>query len=127
MEINEPTTLPQERAQHRANEMRKMYPDAIDLKPANMPPPRGKRVQINDFVDADLEGESTTRRSKTGIMIYDNIAPLMTYSKRHNTVEDSTFGAEFVAMGIFVEMLIGLNYKLRMFGVPLDGPCNFVL
>ena len=47
LEINEPTTLPQERAQHRDNEMRKMYPDAIDLKSANIPPPHGKRFQIN--------------------------------------------------------------------------------
>jgi len=124
LEINEPTTLPQERAQHRANIMKTMYPDAIDLKPANMPAPRGKSIQINAFVDADLAGESTTRRSQTGIIIYGNMAPLMTFSKRQNTVEASTFGAEFVAMRVLVEMLIGLRYKLRMFGIPLDGPCN---
>ena len=52
------------------------------------------------------------------------MAPLMTFSKRQNTVEASTFGAEFVAMRVLVEMLIGLRYKLRMFGIPLDGPCN---
>ena len=27
-------------------------------------------------------------------------------------------------MRVLVEMLIGLRYKLRMFGVPLDRPCN---
>ena len=116
--------LPQERAGHRAKVMRSMYPDAIDLIPANMPTPRGRSIQINAFVDADLAGESTTHRSQTGIIIYGCMAPLITYSKRQNTVEASTFGAEFVAMRVLVEMLIGLRYKLRMFGVPLDGPCN---
>ena len=27
-------------------------------------------------------------------------------------------------MRILIEILEGLRYKLRMFGVPLDGPCN---
>ena len=27
-------------------------------------------------------------------------------------------------MRVFVEIIIGLRYKLRIFGVPLDGPCN---
>ena len=39
-------------------------------------------------------------------------------------MEASTFGAEFIALQVLVEMLIGLRYKLRMFGVPLDGPYN---
>ena len=85
-----------------------MYPDTIDLKPANMHSPRGRSVPINAFVDADLAGESTTRRSQTGIIMYVNMAPILTYSKRQNTVEASTFGSEFVAMRILVEILIGL-------------------
>ena len=44
--------------------------------------------------------------------------------RSQNTVEASTYGSEFVAMRILVEMLIGLRYKLRMFGIPIDGPCN---
>ena len=39
-------------------------------------------------------------------------------------MEASTFGSEFGAMRILVEMLVALRYKLRMFGVPIDGPCN---
>ena len=104
--------------------MKTLYPDAIDLMPPNIPSPRGKRIQINAFVDADHAGESTTRRSQTGIIIYGNMAPLKWFSKRQNTCEASTFGSEFVAMRILVEMLIGLRYKLRMFGIPIDGPCN---
>ena len=101
-----------------------MYPDAIDYIPDNMPKALGKSVQINAFVDADLAGETTTRHSQTGILIYLNMAPVIWISKRQNTVESSTFGSEFVAMRTLVETIIGLHYKLRMFGVPLDGPCN---
>jgi hypothetical protein len=39
-------------------------------------------------------------------------------------VETSTFGSEFVAMKIATEIIRGLRYKLRMMGVPLDGPAN---
>ena len=39
-------------------------------------------------------------------------------------VETSTFGSEFVAMCIAVELIESLWYKLRMFGIPIDGPMN---
>ena len=89
-----------------------------------MPAPRGKPVQINCFVDADHAGDMVSRRSHTGILIYVNRAPVIWFSKRQNTVEMSTFGSEFIAMKIAMEMIEGLRYKLRMFGVPLDGPAN---
>ena len=44
--------------------------------------------------------------------------------KRQNTVESSTFGSEFIAMKIAVELIEGLRYKLRMMGVPVEDPCN---
>ena len=122
--IQEGSILPHQRAHFKAKELRALYPDAIDYLPPNMPEALGRSVQINAFVDADLAGESTTRRSQTGILIYVNMAPIIWVSKRQNTVESSTFGSEFVAMRSLVELLIGLRYKLRMFGVPIDGPCN---
>ena len=36
----------------------------------------------------------------------------------------STFGAEFTAMKVGVELVESLRYKLRMFGIPIDGPAN---
>ena len=50
--------------------------------------------------------------------------PTLGYSKRQNTVEASTYGSEFVAMRILVEILLVLRCRLHMFCVPLDGPCN---
>ena len=38
------------------------------------------------------------------------------------TVETSVFGAEFVAMKNGMETGRGLRFKLRMMGIPIDGP-----
>ena len=99
----------------RALAMKVIYPDAWDEKPYNMPPPRGESVNISIFVDADHAGNKVTRRSYTGIIIYCNLAPIIWYSKRQNTVESSTFGSEFVALKIATELNEALLYKLRMF------------
>ncbi len=39
-------------------------------------------------------------------------------------MESSTFGSEFIASKIAIDVIQGLRYKLRMVGVPLDGPTN---
>jgi len=100
------------------------YRDAKELLPPNAPPPRGNPVQINCFVDADHAGNRLTRRSQTGILVFLNRTPILWYSKAQNTVETSSFGSEFTAMRIAVELLESLRYKLRMFGIPLEGPVN---
>jgi hypothetical protein len=89
-----------------------------------MPTPLGNPVEIHCFVDADHAGNLVTRRSHTGIIIFLNRSPTLWYSKRQNTVESSTFGSEFVALRTAVELIIGLRYKLRMFGIPINGPAN---
>ena len=38
-------------------------------------------------------------------------------------METSTYGSEMIADRIAVEEVIALRYKLRMLGVPIDGPC----
>ena len=68
-------------------------------------------------MDADNGGDQVTRRSRTGILIYVNKAPIMWYSKRQNTVETSTYGSELVAMRQAVDMIKALKYKLWMFGI----------
>ena len=52
------------------------------------------------------------------------MAPITWYSKRQATVEASTFGSEFVALRVGMEMNDGLRYKLRMMGIPIAGPSN---
>ena len=101
-----------------------LYIDAKEEIPPNAPPPRGNYVQINCFVDSDHAGDRITRRSHTGILMYLNKAPISWYSKKQSTVESSTFGSEFVALRIACEQIIALRYKLRMFGIPIDGYAN---
>ncbi|KAI2500467.1 Reverse transcriptase (RNA-dependent DNA polymerase) [Fragilaria crotonensis] len=100
------------------------YGDVCEEMPPNMPEPKGKSVSISCFVDANHAGNAITRRSHTGIIIYVQNAPILWFSKRQNTVESSSFGSEFVALRTAKDMIVALRYKLRMFGVPIDGPAN---
>ena len=89
-----------------------------------MPQPLGKPMSISVFVDSDHGGNKVNRQSRTGILIFCNKAPIYWYSKQAPGVEASTFGAEFYAMRTAVEMIKALRYKLRMFGIPIDGPAS---
>ena len=73
------------------------------------------------FVDAKHAGDKKTRRSMTGILIFCNRAPIICHSRQQNGVKTSTFGSEFTAMKNVMELIAALRYKLRMFGVPIDG------
>ena len=108
---------PRERAKY----MAELYPDATQLMPYDMPTPLGNSVSVTCFVDADHAGNKVTRRSHTGIIIFVNSAPIVWYSKRQNTVESSTFGSEIVALKQASDMIESILYKLRMFGIPVEG------
>ena len=81
-------------------------------------------MRLNAYVDANHAGNLKTRRSHSGILIYMNQAPIIWYSKRQNTVEASSFGSEYIALRICTEMIEALRYKLRCFGVPVEGACD---
>ncbi len=100
------------------------YPDAEEPIPPKMPKPRGLRVKISCYVDADHASNKVTRRSHTGIIIYCQNTPVIWFSKRQNTCESSSFSSEMVALRIATEMIAALRYKLRMFGVEIDGPTD---
>jgi hypothetical protein len=78
------------------------------------------------FVDADHAGDHITCCSCTGVLIYVNCAPIMWFSKRQNSVETSTFGSEFVAPKTATEMIQGLQYKLCMTGIPINGAARIL-
>jgi hypothetical protein len=122
--VFDPQYVTWEQASFEQYDWKDFYNDAKEAIPPNAPAARGHPVQINAFVDANHAGNKITRRSHTGILIYLNCAPIVWYSKAQTMVETSTFGSEFVAMRILVEMLEAMRYKLRMLGVPIDGPSN---
>jgi hypothetical protein len=92
----------------------KYYPDAGEEEPPRAPELRGRSVNTSRVMHS----------SHTGVLIFVNRASILCYSKRQNTVEASTFGSEFVAMKSAVEMIEGMRYKLRMFGISVDEETN---
>ena len=74
------------------------------------------------YVDSNQAGEKRTMQSRTGFFVYLNCALVRWLSKKQSMIKTSVFGAEFVAMEIGMESLRGLQYKLRMMGVPIWGP-----
>ena len=52
------------------------------------------------------------------------MACIIWYTKRQATVESAVFGAEFVAVKQAMEVSQGLQYILRMMGVPIGGPTH---
>lgn len=100
------------------------YPDAKEPIPLHVPPPRGNQVLISCFMDEYHAGNHATRRSNTWILIFCYCAPIIWYSKRQNTMETSSFGSEFIALRIAVELIEALRFKLWMIGLPVKGPHN---
>jgi hypothetical protein len=46
---------------------------------------------VHCFVDANHAGNAEMRWSQTGILLFCNMAPIIWFSKRQNSVEASTF------------------------------------
>jgi hypothetical protein len=95
------------------------YGDATEAIPTNMAKPLGREVDIRMMVYSDHTGDKQTQRSRTGFLIYCNMALIIWLQP---TIETSVFGTEFVAMKHGIETLRGLRYKLCMMGVLLTGP-----
>jgi hypothetical protein len=101
-----------------------MYGKVKELIPPDLPEPLGESVQTTCFVDSDHAGDLVTRRSRTGVLIYVNRAPIVFYSKKQGSIETSSYGSELAAMKTAIELVEGLRYKLMMMGVKLDGPTH---
>ena len=98
------------------------YGEVQEPKPLNAPLPRGKEVNCRLFVDSDHAGDQSSRRSRSDLIVFLNMASIKWVSKRQISVETSVFGTEFVALKQGIEYLLGLRYKLRMMEVEITGP-----
>ena len=107
---------------HDFTPLKEHYRDVYEELPFSTPQPRGRAVTTTAYVDASHAANKVTRRSHTGYILFVNKALILWHSKRQNTVESSTFFSEFIVMRTLMKATRGLRYKLRMFGVPLDGP-----
>jgi hypothetical protein len=115
------TPVVDESAFNNGADWKEFYGEVQEELPPKMPKLLGQRVTISAFVDANHARNKVTRHSHTGIIIYLQNARILWYSKRQNA---ATFGSEMVALQICKELIVVIHYKLRMFGVEIDGPAN---
>jgi hypothetical protein len=74
--------------------------------PDDVPEALAGYAWITAYVDASHACDLVTQRSITGILLIINLTPAKWYSKWQNTVETSTYGSEFVAARIAIEMIM---------------------
>ena len=99
-----------------------VYGKCRETLPPNSPQVRGQGFRMRAYVDSDHAGNSLTRRSRSGYIIYLNNAPIYWSSKKQSSIQTSLFGSEFIAMKEACEYIRGLRYKLRMMGIACDHP-----
>ena len=99
-----------------------VYGECVEDVPPGRPESRGFGFTIRAYVDSDHAGDSITRRSRTGFIIFLNSAPIYWTSKKQGSIGTSSFGSEFIAMKTCCEYIRGLRYKLRMMGIPCELP-----
>ena len=87
--------------------------------PPNMPKPRGRQVSTTAFVDASHAANRVSRKSHSSYVI-------LSYGLVKGRIPSSQVSSEFIAAKTCVEQISALRYKLRMFGVPIDGPTNIL-
>ena len=86
-----------------------------ELLPINIPRPLGGKIMtMRVFVNSDNAGDKVTRRSRTGFILFLNLAPIYWILKKQGSCETITFGSDMVAMKQACEFVRGLRYKLRM-------------
>ena len=68
----------------------------------------GKYVVIKGYVDDNDSGNMENIRSYSGIIVYVNNSPIIWYSKIQNTVENSSFVLEFIALRIATKIIESL-------------------
>ena len=101
------------------NDWENFYKVEEEPKSPHAPAPLGLELVIREFVDADHAGYRISRRSRSGFIVFANMAPVYWMSKKQPGVETSTFGSEFLAMKHACDYLRGLRYKIKMMGIPL--------
>ena len=100
------------------------YRDSEEAIPPSIPEAKVHGVVVTCFVDANYGWNLKDRKIHTGVLIFINKAPIHWYSKLQTTVEASKFGAKFCAIKTVVEIIEVLRYKLRIFGIPVEGSAN---
>jgi hypothetical protein len=117
--VFDPTKM--DHPEHPSYDWSSFYGEVTEQHAPDEPEARGHAVQTTCWVDSDHAGDLVSRKSRTGVFIFINCAPIVCHTKKQGSIETSSYGSELSAMKTAVELIEGLRYKLRMMGVPLDG------
>ena len=99
--------------------MTRIYGNVLEEIPKDSPEPLGKSVTTTRFLDANLL--FITGRSVTAVLHFFNPITGDWYSKRQATVENATYGSEFVAAKTATEQIVDIRQTLRYLGVPIKS------
>ena len=91
----------------------------VEEIPKDDPEHLGNSVTTTTFLDANLLHDLITGISVTAVLHFFNLMPGDWYSKRQATVENATYGSEFVAAKTATEHIVDIRQTLRYFGVPI--------
>ena len=99
----------------------KIYGNVLEDIPKDAPEPPGKSATTTTFLDANLLRDLITGRSVTAVIHFFNLTPGDWYSKRQATVENATYGSEFVAAKTATERIVDIRQNLRYLGIPIKS------
>ena len=91
----------------------RIYGNVFEEIHKDAPEPLGKSVTTTTFLDAHLLDDLITGRSVTALLHLFNLTPGDWYSKRQATVENATYGSEFVAAKTATEQIVDIRQTLR--------------
>ena len=97
------------------------YAGSKEEVPQDMPRALGKSVRLITYGDANLCHDLLSGKAVTGLLHFINKTPFDWYSKKQNTTETATYGAESVAGRTAIEQLRANKLTLHYLGVPIEG------
>ena len=98
-----------------------VYGKVTEEMPRDAPTPKGKRVVLTSYVDANLYHDWVNGRAVTAVLHFINQTPFEWYAKKQPTCETATYGSEFTAAKTAVQQIMGIRTALRYVGVPVHG------
>ena len=105
-----------------ADWMHSVYGEREPETYSGLPPPKGKVARITTFVDSGLHHCRVTGKASTGMIQFVNQTPVKWGAWKQSTVENTTYGSEFVAARTGVDKTIDLQFTLQAMGVPVEEP-----
>jgi hypothetical protein len=118
------TPMVDESAFNNGANWKEFYGEVQEELPPKMPKPWRQRVSISALMLTMPETKLQDVCTQVLSFMFRILQFFGTVKVRIRPVEAATFGSEMVALWICKELIVAMCYKLRLFGVEIDGPAN---